>query len=493
LSNSTWPGEITFPDATDAGSTSFSEFIMTATPDLIWLLAALIVGFILGLLPAIIIMKTRIESARLSGQQERSTELAILEERLTGREEQLRLQVIELAEQNDHTEKLREEKTLLEREKVRLDTELKEEIRRSGESLKVLNDTRQEMQVQFENLANQIFAEKTKTFADQSKANLATILTPFKEKIAEFEKKVTDIYTTEGKERHSLIKEVQRLQELNQKIGEDAENLTKALKGDTKTQGTWGEIILERILEESGLRKGLEYETQGGFRDGEGRLMRPDVIVHLPEEKDIIIDSKVSLVAYEKYMRAETDEDRDRAVKEHLISINGHLKGLESKRYDELPGVKSLDFVLMFVPIEGAFMLAIDKDSEIFRKAFDQSIMIVSPSTLLVTLRTIQNIWRYEHQNKNALEIADKAGNLYDKFVGFVADLEKIGDQIDNTRKAYDGAHNKLTSGKGNLISRAQSLIDLGVKSRKQLPASALQDAEVGVALVENAERGAEE
>lgn len=458
---------------------------MTAAADLIWLLAALIVGFILGLLPAIMLMKTRIESARLSGQQERSTELAILEERLTGREEQLRQQVIKLAEQNDHTEKLRQEKTLLEREKVRLDTELKEEIRRSDESLKVLNDTRQEMQTQFENLANQIFAEKTKTFADQSKANLATILTPFKEKITEFEKKVTDIYTTEGKERHSLIKEVQRLQELNQKIGEDAENLTKALKGDTKTQGTWGEIILERILEESGLRKGLEYDTQGGFRDGEGKLLKPDVIVHLPEEKDIIIDSKVSLVAYEKYMRAETDEDRDRAVKEHLISINGHLKGLESKKYDELPGVKSLDFVLMFVPIEGAFMLAIDKDSEIFRKAFDQSIMIVSPSTLLVTLRTIQNIWRYEHQSKNALEIADKAGNLYDKFVGFIEDLEKVGTQLDTTRKSYDAAHNKLTSGKGNLISRAQSLIDLGVKSRKQLPASALQDAEVGVALVE--------
>jgi DNA recombination protein RmuC len=201
----------------------------------------------------------------------------------------------------------------------------------------------------------------------------------------------------------------------------------------------------------------------------------------------------VSLVAYEKYMRAETDEDRARAVKEHLISINGHLKGLESKKYDELPGVKSLDFVLMFVPIEGAFMLAIDKDSEIFRKAFDQSIMIVSPSTLLVTLRTIQNIWRYEHQNKNALEIADKAGNLYDKFVGFVEDLEKVGSQLDTTRKTYDAAHNKLTSGKGNLISRAQNLIDLGVKSRKQLPASVLQEAEVGVALIENAERGVEE
>ncbi len=456
---------------------------MPATPDLIWLVAALIIGFILGLFPALLLIKNRIEAARLAGRQELTTDLATLEERLTSREEQLRRQEYELQEQSNNLDKLLAERTELERDNARLGTELKEEVRRSQDSLQNLNDTKKELQIQFENLANQIFEEKTKTFADQSKANLATILNPFKEKIVEFEKKVTEVYTTEGKERHSLIKEVQRLQELNLKIGEDAENLTKALKGDTKTQGTWGEIILERILEESGLRKGLEYDSQGGFRDADGKLLKPDVIVHLPEEKDIIIDSKVSLVAYEKYMRAESDEERERAVKEHLISINSHLKGLESKKYDELPGIKSLDFVLMFVPIESAFMLAIDKDSEIFRKAFDQSIMIVSPSTLLVTLRTIQNIWRYEHQNKNALEIADKAGNLYDKFVGFVDDLEKIGDQINNTQKAYEGAHNKLVSGKGNLISRTQALIGLGVKSRKQLPASIVQEAEIEASL----------
>jgi DNA recombination protein RmuC len=206
--------------------------------------------------------------------------------------------------------------------------------------------------------------------------------------------------------------------------------------------------------------------------------MKPDIVVHLPEDKDIVIDSKVSLVAYDKYIRAEDDAMRHQAVKEHLISIHGHLKNLESKRYEELPGLKSLDFVLMFIPVESAFMLAIEKDSEIFRKAFDKNIMIVSPSTLLVTLRTIQNIWRYEYQNKNALDIADRAGALYDKFVGFVSDLERIGDQIENARKAYDGAHNKLINGRGNLVSRAQALIDLGVKSRKQLPASLRESAE---------------
>ena len=397
----------------------------------------------------------------------------------------MRQQLEELQTKDTRLDNLIEDKTELERNNAKLATELKEEVRRSDENLKILNEAKKELEIQFKNLANQIFDEKTKAFADQSKTNLDSILTPFKERIVAFEKKVTEVYATEGKERHSLIKEVQRLQELNQKIGEDAENLTKALKGDTKMQGTWGEIILERILEESGLRKGIEYDSQGGFRDVDGKLLKPDVVVHLPEEKDIIIDSKVSLVAYEKYVRAENDDDRDRAVKEHLISINAHLKGLESKKYDELPGIKSLDFVLMFVPVESAFMLAIDKDSEIFRKAFDKNIMIVSPSTLLVTLRTIQNIWRYEYQNKNALEIAERAGKLYDKFVGFVADLEKIGDQVDNTRKAYDSAHNKLVSGRGNLISRAQTLIDLGVKSRKHLPASVIQGADIEIPLVE--------
>ncbi len=466
---------------------------MSASYDLIWLVVVLIIGFALGFFPALLLAKNKVEAARQGGRQELATDLSSLQERLIGREEQLRRQQEELQAHTQRLDSLIGEKLALERDNSRLATELKEALRRSEENLQLLNDTKKELQVQFENLANQIFEEKTRSFADQSRANLDTILTPFKEKIAEFEKKVTEVYNTEGKERHSLIKEVQRLQELNLKIGEDAENLTRALKGDTKTQGTWGEIILERILEESGLRKGIEYDSQGGFRDQEGKLLKPDVVVHLPEGKDIVIDSKASLVAYEKYVRAENDEQRDRAVKEHLASINAHLKGLEAKRYDELPGVKSLDFVLMFVPIESAFMLAIEKDGEIFRKAFDKSIMIVSPSTLLVTLRTIQNIWRYEHQNKNALEIAERAGALYDKFVGFVADLEKIGDQIDNTRKAYDGAHNKLVSGKGNLVVRAESLIALGVKSRKQLPASVRQAAGPDIPLVDYEELDDEE
>lgn len=450
---------------------------MTTASDLIWPAAALIAGFILGLIPALLLARSRAASARLAGRQELASDLATLQERLSGRETQLRRQQEELQNLDARLDALGQDKTALERDNARLTTELREERRRSGENLQLLQDARQELKVQFENIANQIFEEKTRSFADQSRTNLDTVLAPFKERIADFEKKVTEVYTTEGKERHSLLKEVQRLQELNRKIGEDAENLTRALKGDSKAQGSWGEVILERILEESGLRKGIEYDSQGGFRDADGRLLKPDVVVHLPEGKEIVIDSKVSLVAYEKYVRSDDADERDRAVKEHLLSLHGHLKGLATKKYEELPGIRSLDFVLMFVPIESAFMLALDKDGELFRRAFDRNIMMVSPSTLLVTLRTIHNIWRYEHQNRNALEIADKAGALYDKFVGFVEDLEKIGEQIENSRKAYDGAHNKLVSGRGNLVARAQGLIDLGVKSRKQLPGTVAQDA----------------
>lgn len=462
-------------------------------PDLMIIAGTLVLGFILGLCPALLLLKARAAASRESGRQETATEIAILQERIAGRDEQLQQQAETSRVQLEQIAALSEQGTELEREKSRLATQLQEELRRSEDNLKVLNDTRQELQAQFKNLANQIFEEKTRTFSDQSKANLDTILAPFKEKIGEFEKKVTEIYSTEGKERHSLIKEVQKLQELNQRISEDAENLTKALKGDSKTQGSWGEIILERILEESGLRKGIEYDSQGGFRDSDGRLLKPDVIVHLPEGKDIIIDSKVSLTAYEKYTRTETDTEREQAIKDHLLSVNAHLKGLESKRYDELPDVKSLDFVLMFVPVESAFMLTVEKDNQIFRKAFEKNIMIVSPSTLLVTLRTIQNIWRYEYQSKNAQEIAEKAGGLYDKFVSFVADLEKIGDQLGTVQKTYDNAHNKLTSGRGSLVSRAQKLIDLGVKNRKRLPASVSPDSATDQPLVSHEQAEADD
>jgi len=263
-----------------------------------------------------------------------------------------------------------------------------------------------------------------------------------------------------------------RLKLLNERLSQDAINLTQALKGENKTQGNWGEIVLERILEESGLREGHEYEIQNTLSDEDGKRFRPDVIVHLPQNKDIIIDSKVSLVAYDAFIRAESDEKRDNALKQHLLSIRTHIKGLSSKRYEQLNGVKTLDFVLLFMPIEGAFLLALEQDNSFFKMAYEQNIVVVSPSTLLVTLRTIEHIWRSEYQERNAKEIAASAEALYEKLVAFVEDMEKIGEQIGRTQKSFDGAMNKLATGKGNLIRRAEGMRKLGLKPKKTLPSS---------------------
>ena len=263
-----------------------------------------------------------------------------------------------------------------------------------------------------------------------------------------------------------------RLKSLNERLSQDAINLTQALKGENKTQGNWGEIVLERILEESGLREGHEYEIQNTLSDEDGRKFRPDVIVHLPQNKDIIIDSKVSLVAYDAFIRAENEEERASALKQHLLSIHTHIKGLSSKRYEQLNGVRTLDFVLLFMPIEGAFLLALEQDNTFFKMAYEQNIVVVSPSTLLVTLRTIEHIWRSEYQDQNAKAIAGAAEALYEKLVAFVEDMEKIGEHIGRTQKSFDGAMNKLATGKGNLIRRAESMRKLGLKPKKALPSS---------------------
>lgn len=455
------------------------------------MIAAVILGLLTGALLVWLLMRGQLNSMKQLSDESRATidaqreAAGELRERAAALEEKGRqIPVLrqELLDKSNKLEVLLSEKSELGRTIARLKSELQAEQDRSTENLALLDEAREKLKLEFRHLANLIFEEKTNKFNEISQSQLSSLLSPFRVQIEKFEQKVSETYEKEGRERFSLMREVQRLQQLNQQISVDAENLTKALKGDTKTQGTWGEIILERILEESGLRKGIEYDAQGGFRDSDGKLLKPDVVIHLPEEKDVVIDSKVSLVAYERYVRAENDDEREVAVREHLASINGHLRSLHSKRYEELLGERSLDFVLMFIPIESAFMLAIDKDDEIFRKAFDQNIMIVSPSTLLVTLRTIQNIWRYEYQNRYALEIADKAGALYDKFVNFVEDLDKVGDHIDRAHNAYDGARNKLVSGRGNLVNRVHALQELGVKSRKKLPAQLLEQAEAEVA-----------
>ncbi|MDP3301241.1 MAG: DNA recombination protein RmuC [Sulfuricurvum sp.] len=369
-------------------------------------------------------------------------------------------------------ENKRNEFNALERDYAVLHTRHEESARGFEEKIRMLDEAKMQMKAQFEHLATQIFEQKAKTFDEAHTKGLDLLLKPFREQITNFSKQSEERFLHDAKERQSIKDEIIRLKSLNERLSEDAINLTNALKGENKTQGNWGEIVLERILEESGLREGHEYDIQITLEGEEGKKYRPDVIVHLPQNKDIIIDSKVSLVAYEAFIRATDDESRAHALKQHLVSIHGHIKGLSQKRYEQLSGVKTLDFVLLFMPIEGAFLLALEQDNTFFKTAYEQNIVVVSPSTLLVTLRTIEHIWRSEYQERNAKEIAASAEALYEKLVAFVEDMEKIGDAIARTQKSYEGAMNKLSTGKGNLIRRAEGMRKLGLKPKKALPES---------------------
>ena len=386
-----------------------------------------------------------------------------------------------LQEQRQRIEKLdfecvelRSENTALVQKSAGLTASLEEQAGSHKEKLELLQQAKERMSSEFKSLANEIFESKQTAFKAQSKEQLDNVLNPLSERIKEFQKRVETAYNEESRERFSLRNELKSLKELNTRISKDAINLTNALKGESKTQGTWGEVILERVLEKSGLEKGREYETQVSLISEEGRRFQPDVVVHLPEGKDIIVDSKVSLTAYERYCSSEQEEERTNSLADHIRSLRSHVKQLGEKDYQTLNGVRSLDFVLMFVPVEAAFSLAVQQDNSLFAEAFSRNIVIVAPSTLLATLRTIQNIWRYEQQSKNAQQIAVKAGALYDKFVGFVQDLELVGSRLRSVQTAYDDAHRKMKSGKGNLIGRAQSMKALGAQTSKSLPKALL-------------------
>lgn len=332
-----------------------------------------------------------------------------------------------------------------------------------------LEDLQKRFTLEFENLANKILKKNTEEFTTTNRKNMSEILTPLQEKISGFEKKVNEAYDKELRDKISLREEVKKLYTLNQQLSTEATNLTNALKGDVKTLGNWGEVILERILERSGLRLGQEYIKQESFSNESGKRFQPDVIVNLPENKKVIIDAKVSLYAYENYASTNSEDERKRYLKEHLISIKNHIKNLSEKNYQNIFDIQSLDFVLLFIPIEPAFSLAVYEEQSLFSKAFDKNIILVSPSTLLATLRTIANIWKMEYQNKNALEIAQQAGKLYDKFVGFSDDLIAIGKKMDDSKKSYESAMNKLLDGRGNLVRSVEKIKQLGAKTSKAI------------------------
>ncbi len=341
-----------------------------------------------------------------------------------------------------------------------------------------IDELHKKLQQEFESIANKIIIGNSQKIQQQHSDKLTDILNPLKEKITGFEKRVQEVNEQNIRENQSLKEQLKLLQELNKSIGEEARNLTSALKGQVKTQGNWGEMILESILEKSGLEKDREYRVQASHTSEDGKRYQPDVLVDLPEDKSIIIDSKVSLVAYEKLANANGDDEYNEALKEHMTSLKRHIKGLGEKKYQQLYGIKSLDFVLMFIPVEPAFNVAISSDQTIFNDAFDNNIVLVSPSTLLATLRTIASIWKLEYQNRNAREIAVQSGRLYDKFVGFVSDLEKVGGNIDKAGRSYEDAMKKLHTGRGNLVGSIERIKKLGAATSSTIPDKYLNDSE---------------
>ncbi len=392
----------------------------------------------------------------LSGARERLIGMDRVEEELFQREDQL--------------QQLQQQCSQLQAELRERDTRLQLEREGHAEKMAVLEQAREKLQLEFRDLAQRIFEENSQRFGSQQQEHLRGLLSPLRDQLGDFRRRVDDVYDKEARDRRGLQEQIEHLKKLNLQMSQDALNLTRALKSETKTQGNWGELVLERVLEQSGLRRGHEYEVQFSSQDRNGRRYQPDVIIRLPEQKDIVVDAKVSLVAWERYCSSDDTDDRRQALSEHLLSLRRHIKGLSEKGYENLPQLRSLDFVLLFIPIEAAFMVALEEDSELFAAAFDRNILLVSPSTLLVTLRTVNNIWRYEKQNLNAWEIARRGGELHDKFVGFVDSLEDVGRHLQQATNAWETAHKRLSSGRGNLVSRVTELQSLGVRGKKQLP-----------------------
>lgn len=373
---------------------------------------------------------------------------------------------------------IREQKSQLEAQLREQEARHEQQTQASQEKLQLLEQAEERLKLQFEQLANQLFEAKTAKVDQQNRQSLDGLLSPLKEQLESFKKQVNDSFSQEAKERHTLVHELKNLQQLNEQMTKEAFNLTQALKGDNKQQGNWGEVVLARVLAESGLREGHEYQTQVSLQNEAGKRYQPDVIVHLPQEKQVVVDSKMALVAYERYFNAETDPQRERALSEHLLAIRNHIKGLSQKDYHQLKGIQSLDYVLMFIPVEPAFQVAVQADPSLVKEAMEQNIILVSPTTLLVALRTIDNLWRNERQNQNAQVIAERASKLYDKLRLFVDDMESLGGALDRANQNYQGAMNKLATGRGNVIRQAESFKQLGVEVKKPISSDLSQLAQ---------------
>jgi DNA recombination protein RmuC len=403
---------------------------------------------------------------------------ASLEEKLNGLLQQIEQLKSQLNQTVQERETIRAEKESLAIQLSKKETDFENLWERNKEQKNEVEKLQEKFTKEFENLANKILEEKTNKFTEQNKENLKNILTPLQDKIQLFEKKVEDTHKESIDYHAALRQQILGLREMNEQMSKETLNLTKALKGDSKMQGNWGELILERVLEKSGLEKGREYEVQQSFVTDDGNRVFPDVVINLPDGKKMVVDSKVTLTAYERYINEEEDDDaKAQHLKEHVMALKRHVDQLSEKNYHDLYQMESPDFVLLFIPIESAFALALNEDTSLYNKAFEKNIVIVTPSTLLATLRTIDSMWTNQKQQENALEIARQAGALYDKFEGFVADLVKVGNKIKDSKIEYDNAMSKLVDGSGNLINRVENLKKMGAKAKKALPENILQRA----------------
>lgn len=405
------------------------------------------------------------------------TDKASLEEKINGLLQQIELFKSQINQTTQERETIRTEKESLAIQLSKKETDFENLWERNKEQKEEVEKLQEKFTKEFENLANKILEEKTSKFTEQNKENLKNILTPLQDKIQLFEKKVEDTHKESIDYHAALRQQILGLKEMNAQMSKETLNLTKALKGDSKMQGNWGELILERVLEKSGLEKGREYEVQQSFTTEDGNRVFPDVVINLPDGKKMVVDSKVTLTAYERYINEEDDTEKAQYLKEHLMAIKRHVDQLSSKNYHDLYQMESPDFVLLFIPIESAFALALNEDTSLYNKAFEKNIVIVTPSTLLATLRTIDSMWTNQKQQENALEIARQAGALYDKFEGFVADLVKVGNKIKDSKTEYDNAMSKLVDGSGNLINRVENLKKMGAKAKKSLPENIIQRA----------------
>ncbi|TXN35371.1 DNA recombination protein RmuC [Flagellimonas hymeniacidonis] len=430
--------------------------------ELIYIIVAVAIGLFLGMYIQKLKTKSN-ESVWNEREQQLNSSVNSLNDKLLSNDEEKKQLQAEKEQQSNQLVRYQADLENLQR----INTEQKEEVEKLQEKFTK----------EFENLANKILDEKSTKFTEQNKVNIESLLTPLDKKIKEFEKKVDENQKQSFGINAALKEQLRLLQEQNLKITQEAENLTKALKGDSKMQGNWGELVLERVLEKSGLEKDREYSVQQSFTLEDGTRVLPDVIIHLPDGKKMVVDSKVSLTDYERYINAD-EELKEKHLKDHINSLKKHVEQLSAKKYEDLYEMESPDFVLLFVPIEPAFAVAINNDNSLYNRAFEQNIVIVTPSTLLATLRTIDTMWNNEKQQKNAIEIARQAGALYDKFEGFVTDLTRVGKKMDEAKTEYRGAMNKLVEGRGNIVTSIEKLKKMGAKAKKSIPEPILKRAE---------------